>query len=216
MKKFLFVSILLSVMGVLYAQEAVNSEGVKILDQAAAYFKQAKGISMDVESILEDTKTKVKKSAKVHLNTNGKQYEVSSNYADMLFDGKNLYSYNKKDKEITVSEPDMADFSDINITTLLTTYKQQFKVSAPLIETANDKELVTVQLFPNNRNASFYKISLTLESATYLPVSVATHARNGVVNTLKITKINTNETFSADYFQFNADKYPNAQIIDIR
>ena len=94
--------------------------------------------------------------------------------------------------------------------------KKNFKVEAPETVKKNGKNLYSIDLFPENLNAEFFKLNITVNQNDYSIYSVSTYAKNGVTNTIEINKTSVGQNFPEDMFVFNQAKYPDAILIDLR
>ena len=57
---------------------------------------------------------------------------------------------------------------------------------------------------------------MLIDQDANMPLSITTFAKNGVTNTIAILSIETNQSFSDKEFAYSADRFPGAEIVDIR
>ena len=78
------------------------------------------------------------------------------------------------------------------------------------------KKVFDITLVPKSRKSDISKIDLRIDKITNFPASITVTNKNGVSNTILISKLVTGVNQSASVFVFDQRKFPNAEIIDLR
>ena len=194
----------------------IDAKSVEILDKMSNIYKNSTGTELGLKIELEDGQSGTANSIKGTLKTKGNAFVLETSLANMTFDGKYLYVYNKQANEITVSAPAPEEVQGIDPTSILGGYKKGYKVTAPEFKTEAGREIAVVSLFPEDIEDPFFKTTIYVDAKTNEPVGVSTHNKNGMISTINITKLKTNLNYTAKDLEFNLNKYPKAMLIDLR
>lgn len=221
MKKLLFA--LIFVACTIFAQAestlgeagtVVSQQSMEILNKVSATYKSSTGTELKLKIGVVDNKSGMSNSATGVLKTAGNRFNLSTNFADMIFDGKTLNIYDKQTNELTISKPTQEEISSVDPTSIITIFKQGYKISDP--EFDSTAKIATITLYPENRSDAASMIKVKINTQTSTPVEIRTYGKNGVDNFVEILKVDINKTFKDEIFYFNADKYSKLQIIDLR
>ena len=214
MKKFGIIALLCCFATLLFAE--VNEEAVALLDKTSSLYKQSTGTEMSLKISIDDAQTGQQTSVNGNLKTRDKRFVLSTSFATMNFDGKNLYIYQPDVNEITISSPAESEISDMDPTQIMSMYSEGYQIPKPEYSTENGKKIAIVSLYPEDKAEDFHRLSLKIDLSNYCPLQITTYGKNGMTNTIDILKIDTNKNFSEKELIFDLKKYPKAQIIDIR
>lgn len=214
MKKIFSLLICLSFFVSAFSQ--LDPKSVEILDKMSNTYKNSTGTELGLKIELEDGQSGTANSIKGSLKTHGNKFVLETSLANMTFDGKYLYVYNKQANEITVSAPAPEEIQGIDPTSILGGYKKGYKVAAPEFKTEGNREIAIISLFPEDIEDPFFKTTISVDAKTYEPVGVSTHNKNGMTSSIYITKLKTNLNFKPDELDFDTSKYPKAMLIDLR
>ena len=83
----------------------IDEKSMEILDKMSNIYKNSTGTELSLKIELEDGQSGTANSIKGTLKTKGNAFVLETSMANMTFDGKYLYVYNKQANEITVSAP---------------------------------------------------------------------------------------------------------------
>ena len=221
MKKLLSLFICFTIITSVFAQQNETSStqdavSLDLLDKMSNTYKNSTGTEIGLKIELEDGQSGTTNSIKGTLKTQGKNFVLETSLANMTFDGKYLWMYNKSANEITVSAPAVEDLEGIDPTSIMGSYKKGYTISAPEFKTENGKEIAVISLYPEDKEDPFFKSTISLDTKTYEPVGVSTHNKNGMISTINITKLKTNLNYKPNELDFDPTKYPKAMLIDLR
>lgn len=214
MKKVFSLIICLSIFTATFAQ--LDAKSVEILDKMSNIYKNSTGTELQLKVELEDAQSGTTSSIKGSLKTQGQKFVLETSLVNMTFDGKHLYVYNKEANEITITVPEQKDVEEIDPTSIIASYKQGYRVTAPEYKTENGKQVAQISLYPENLDDPYFKTTITIDTETYEPVSVSTHNKNGMTSSIYITKLKTNLNYKPNELDFDTAKYPKAMLIDLR
>lgn len=214
MKKLLSLFICLSIITSAFSQQ--DAVALDLLDKMSNAYKNSTGTELQLKIELEDGQSGTTNSIKGSLKTQGNKFVLETSLANMTFDGKYLWVYNRDANEITVSAPATEELEGIDPTSIMGSYKKGYTITAPEYNTENGKEIAIISLYPEDKNDPFFKSTISVNTKTYEPVGVSTHNKNGMISTINITKLKTNLNYTASDLEFDLNKYPKAMLIDLR
>lgn len=176
------------------------------------------------KQILDKTFSAISSSNGIRLTFKGTQsgellmkknkFYLNSNEIDTWFDGKTQWSYVAGNEEVNVSTPTSEDLQSVNPYYLLSSYKKGFNYKYVGQKTINGKKVNEVVLIPQRRdNISSITILITTNSQ---PLMIKVKDRNNRENTFQVTSYNNRLNLNDSQFRFNKNKYPNAEVIDLR
>ena len=197
------------------AQGAVNEKSLAILNAVSDTYRNSTGTQIELKIGFVDNKTGLTADSNGTLRTTGKKFSLTTDFAEMIFDGKTLNVYDKQSKELTISNPTQEEVSDLDPTAIISMFKEGYKISAPEAS-KTDPSLTIIRLYPEDRKADYSMITVTINTATSTPTEITTFGKNGVENSVTLKKVETNKKFPDSTFEFNADKHRGIIITDLR
>lgn len=202
MKRFYFsLLILITSVSAVFAQK--NAKAQAILDKTAAAYQKAEGIAITFGGTQKGT-----------LLLKGSCFYLDCAGVKSWFDGKTQWSYALQNEEVTVSNPTAEELQSVNPYALITSYKTLFNYRYRGFQTRNGKKGQEVVLTPRQKG-EIQSITFTV-SADYEPIYIGVKLSNGKTQEFNITSYQTHRNLSSSIFRFDAKKYPNAEIIDMR
>lgn len=202
MKK-IFLAVLL--MGIAWLQAAAqqDAKAESILNKMAATYRQAGGISLTFGG-----------TQRGKLLLKGDKFYLESGGIQTWFDGKTQWSYVSQNEEVNVSTPTPEELQSINPYALLTSYKKSFNYRYMGAKTRQGKRGQEILLTPK---ASQDVKSITLNvKENGSPVYIAIQLPNGDKQEFQVSSYQTGVNLPDATFRFNKQKYPKAEIIDLR
>lgn len=202
MKK-IFLAVLL--MGIAWLQAAAqqDAKAESILNKMAATYRQAGGISLTFGG-----------TQRGKLLLKGDKFYLESGGIQTWFDGKTQWSYVSQNEEVNVSTPTPEELQSINPYALLTSYKKSFNYRYMGEKTRQGKRGQEILLTPK---ASQDVKSITLNvKENGSPVYIAIQLPNGDKQEFQVSSYQTGVNLPDATFRFNKQKYPQAEIIDLR
>lgn len=182
-----------------------NSKATEVLDKAAATFAKGSGISISFTG-----------SHKGALQVQGDKYHLQCGGVESWFDGKTQWSYVAKSEEVTVSTPTPEEVQETNPYALLRSYKKRFGYTYKGTKTLQGKKYHEIELTPQNKANAGTSVTLHITAGSYIPQSITLKLSGGRSQTFTVSSFQTGKTYDAKTFRFDAKKYPNAEIIDLR
>lgn len=202
MKRIYFLFLVLATsISVVFAQKDAKAQA--ILDKTAAAYQKANGIKLTFDG-----------TQKGILLLKGSCFYLDCAGVKSWFNGKTQWSYVQQNEEVTISNPTAEEIQSVNPYALITSYKTLFNYRYKGTQTRNGKKGQEIVLTPRQKG-EIQSITFTV-SANYEPIYIGIQLTNGQTQKLNITSYQTNLNLNSTNFSFNAKKYPNAEIIDMR
>ncbi len=202
MKRIYFFFLMLATsMSVVFAQKDAKAQA--ILDKTAAAYQKAEGIAITFGG-----------TQKGILLLKGSCFYLDCAGVKSWFDGKTQWSYVQQNEEVTISNPTAEEIQSVNPYALITSYKTLFNYRYKGAQTRNGRKGQEIVLTPRQKG-DIQSITFTV-SADYEPIYIGVKLSNGKTQEFNITSYQTHRNLSSSIFRFDAKKYPNAEIIDMR
>lgn len=202
MRKIFLVVLLI---GIAWLQAAAqqDAKAESILNKMADTYRKAGGVSLSFGG-----------TQRGKLLLKGDKFYLESGGIRTWFDGKTQWSYVAQNEEVNVSTPTPEELQSVNPYALLTSYKKSFNYRYVGEKTRQGKRGQEILLTPK---ASQDVKSITLNvKENGSPVYIAIQLHNGEKQEFQISSYQTGVNLPDATFRFNKQKYPEAEIIDLR
>lgn len=221
MKKFAYGLFLLFSVCCVFAQQPKPTRPT-ITDESQAILKKMKEKWMGTEStkitftLQSATKGKNTENIKGNLWTKGKSYKLSIPGQIIFCDGKNVWNYLPQNKEVSINPYEESDGNlSLNPIQVISTYEKYYRSAFIREEAQKGIAVQIIDLYPKQVQ-SFYKIRFVIRKDKQIPLRAVIHEKNGNTDTYFFDQILFNPTLPANFFSFDASKYPGVEIIDMR
>lgn len=186
---------------------AFSQSADRIMSNAAAYIAASNGISAEfLISAQGDSGSGV-------LKCSGDKFSVILPDAQVWFNGNELYTYNKRSAETTVTIPTADELAEVNP---LEYVKNALKSYTATFATARQPGKYIVDLTPKSKSNEIGKISLTLNSGDYRLERLVISPKNGRPITVVVKNFKAGVNFALSEFEYPSKTLPNVEIIDLR
>lgn len=185
----------------------------QVLDKTATLLKSSGGLQADFEATTFKKLSPVG-TAKGTISVEGSKFMISSNQALMWFDGRTQWSLLKSSDEVNVTSPTPEEIQQINPYTFINLYKNGYNLSLKKT-TYQGKSCYEVHLIARNRDNDINEMRITIDKASYLPLSVRIRQDENWTR-IRVANLKTGKHWADSFFRFNHKDYPDVQIIDLR
>jgi outer membrane lipoprotein carrier protein len=207
--------------GITIGSFAQNEAGSKeILDKTASINNGYKTIQADFKLTITGVDKQVRnESGKILIK--GDKYHLTLTTSDIIFDGKNIYTYLKERKEVNITKPEPAkvekgDFFFSNPRDVFKGYTKNFK-SAFSKETSNDnKSTYEIDLFPIDLKTKYSRLRMHIQKSTYQIQDIRLFQKDGTQFLLEFSNFSPNREIGDNEFVFDEKKYPGIEVNDMR
>lgn len=214
MKRNIFISALLLIASISFAQNSSNAKA--ILDEAYSNYVVSKGIKLSFTiATTEANRTAYQNQSGIAM-IKGDKFKLSMEAIDTWFDGKTQWVLMKDINEVNISTPTQQEIATISPLALLSMYKTGFTLSAPLSKTVNGKSAHVINMTPISANNDFKALSVAIDKKTHTVLQVNLTMNNGMKNKIDISNYNANLKYADTEFVFDKNKHKGVEIIDLR
>lgn len=219
---FVFVSAAVSSA---FAQQDKDAAAKKILAQVSAKYRAYDVIKTDFSFIYEDRQAGTKDTQTGTLISRSKSNKFRVTIYDqadkavvgqeIISDGKSQWTYNKKDKEVELSEADHSG-EGFNPAQLFTIYEKGYKYVYNGDEKVDGKMCQVIDLTPEDSNKQFFKVRLSIDKIKKQIYSVVVFDKNGSRYTYVIRTFTPNVKVPESTFTFDKKDHPGVEVVDLR
>lgn len=147
----------------------------------------------------------------------GDRYYVHVNDYELFCDGKQLYTYNGNEDEVTIEKPDPNDNSVLsNPSRFFRMDGQDFNSAYKGKATVGGRTGEQVELTPKTKGAGYRSIRLLLDPQSGLPVAIGYDTDAATSVEITVDKITPDITVTPDMFTFDTKKHKEVEVIDFR
>ncbi|WP_258103725.1 outer membrane lipoprotein carrier protein LolA [Marinoscillum sp. MHG1-6] len=195
----------------LQANAQYDADALAVLDAMSAKYKKINAYQADFSQKMINKEIDIEETFNGTIAVKGEKYVLKVAGQQIYNDGTDIWSYNPEIQEVTVSpyEPEEQEISMGNIYDL---YKDGFKYNLVSKNTQGDR---FIELNPLDRNKSYHKIKMTINSKDEL-MDFGVYEKSGNIYTYTIRNFKARPDLSDAYFTFNPSKYPSVEVIDFR
>ena len=194
--------VLFALMAVLNLSAQQDRNAKEILDKVAQMYSQSQGMRVDFKGTQLGT-----------LWIKGEKFVLDCGGVKSWFDGETQWSYVADNQEANVSTPTPEELQSINPYMLVTMYRNGFNYRMNGQRIRNGKRCNEINLIPiNSQDIRMFLLSISEDN---LPLYIGVDMVNGHYEEFIVTSFKK-ESLSDDFFRFDDNLYPDAEIIDLR
>ena len=200
MKKIVFAMTTMLLMGVSAYAQTVNS----VLDKCAATVSSKKGVTANFTM-----QSAQYGNAVGTISLKGLKFYMLSNTTTMWFDGTTLWTYMASNEEVNISTPTAQQLQTLNPYNFIHLYKSGYTSTMTTSATAYQ-----VHLTSTDAQHKIKEAFLTIDKTSYAPKEIKM-LTGDKWTTFTISGLKK-EALPDSKFRYNANAYPDAEIIDLR
>jgi len=198
------------------AQAQDDPKSKAIVDKLMTQAKGWTTFEADFTSRLQSTKDKLDVKQEGNMKVKGKKFRLVLDKNTVINDGATMYTYNKDNNEVTLSDPSEMD-SELDPSSLFTQYEKGFK--SQFVEEKVDAGVTVqvVKLFPlEPAKKPYHTVVITVDKARTEPRSVQVLYKDGNIVTYTLKKFTANPPLADTLFTFDKSKHPGVEVNDMR
>ncbi len=221
MKKTLLSLCILATSATVFAQAnkglgASDPDAKKLLDAVSAKFRTFSTVKAGFTLRIENAAGKVQGSKTGNLAMKASKYHISITGQEIFCDGKTVWNYDRSANEVSVSNVDNSSGAITPQKVFTNFYDKDFLYKLNGEEKINGKPFQVVELTPVDKSKPFFKVLIGIDKKTNIIMNTRVFEKNGNRYTYAINGIQTNQSIPDDQFTFDAKKFPNVEVIDLR
>jgi outer membrane lipoprotein-sorting protein len=192
-----------------------KSEADLLIDKISKRYKKFKSIKADFTYSIESKAEKINEKQKGTIVIKGNKFRLDIAGQTIFCDNKTQWTYSKEINEVNIQHYKPKE-GVMKLDDIFTMYNKGFvsKIGETIKEGGRD--LTIIELAPKDKKKNYFKIKLFIEKNNQQIIKTIVYDKNGSVHTYSITNQIPNIKFEDNYFTFDAKKYPNVEINDMR
>jgi outer membrane lipoprotein-sorting protein len=208
-----------------FAQNDKDATAKKILNEVSRKYRSYDVVKTDFTFTFEDRQAGTKDSQTGTLVSRSKsnKFKVtiyspedkSTVSQEIISDGKSQWTYNKKDKEVELSDVDHSS-DTFNPAQIFTIYEKGYKYVYNGDEKVDGKLCQVIDLTPEDSSKPFFKVRLSVDKAKKLVYSAMIFDKNGSRYNYVIRSFTPNVKVPESTFTFDKKDHPGVELVDLR
>lgn len=183
------------------------SSGGALLQRCAAKIKSAPSLSVTY-TVSADGNT-----AEGLLVLQGEMFTISTPGMVSWYDGKSQWTYSDQIGEVNVISPTAEEVQQINPFAIVKSFSSSY--SSEQVKSSS-VGVTTLRLTANNRKSDISSADVTINDKTLYPTRIVLTMSNRQKVTINIKNVKAGGKLPVSNFRFDAKRYPNVQVIDLR
>ena len=194
-----------------------DAKAKELLDKTSAFFSQSGGMSSSFTVNVNDDVNKIKQSFEGQIVVKGEKFFLSTPDQEVYFDGKTQWTYDKNISEVSILEPKPQDIQTLNPVSVFELYKTDCTYKYKGEKTDSQKRKVQeVSLFPTNSKIDIKQVDIQINPSDSMPVFFYIVYKDKAELRIYIDKYQTKLNLPDSRFVYDAKKYPNVEVNDLR
>jgi outer membrane lipoprotein-sorting protein len=214
MKKVFFLTVIFLTAFFAQAQQDAKAKG--ILDQVSAKTRSYKTISADFTFSMQNSQLKETKIGSIKLKGNKYVVEIPGDGWKVFADGKTSWIYMKTGNQVTIAPIDENSSELMDPSAVFTIYEKGFKSKFIAEKTVDGIPVYQIELYPDKKEFEVSRITIDINKSTSIIQSAILAGTDGNTFTIKVNKFEPNKEIPDTDFAFDAKKFPDVEIIDLR
>jgi len=216
MKSIFLTTTVLFLALLLTAQQ--DPKAKSILDEVSTKTRTFKTISADFSFSMENKAMAINEKNDGSIKLKGQKYFVDLPGAGIKVysDGKSNWSYMKQGNQVTISTIEDSGSELMDPSSLFSIYEKGFTSKFIAEKNVGGKPVYQIDLFPDKKEYDVSKISIEINKSTMMIQSAQLYGTDGNTYGIVVKKMETNKDFPDTEFVFDAKKFSDVEIIDLR
>lgn len=190
-----------------------DTQALAILDAMSEKYQKIPAFSANFSYIMENESEGIDEKFEGKITVKSNMYKLEMSGQEIINDGSTIWTYLKDDNEVTISEYDDSE-EEITLSNIFSIYKSGYKYL--FLETKDNGKLDVVDLVPDDKDKTFYKIRMEIQNADNELKNFRIFDKSGSRYLYKINQFAVNNTIKDSDFKFDEKKHPNVEIVDFR
>ena len=216
MKRIILLGTILFI--AIFSQAQQDPKAKSILDEVSTKTKTLKTISADFSFSMENKEMEINEKNEGSIKLKGKKYVVDLPGAGVkvFSDGKTSWNYMKQGNQVTISLIEDAGSELMDPSSLFSIYEKGFTSKFIAEKNVGGKPVYQIDLFPDEGKFEVSKITIEINKSTMMIQSAQLFGTDGNIYGIVVKKMETDKDFPDSDFVFDAKKFADVEIIDLR
>ncbi|TNF42022.1 MAG: outer membrane lipoprotein carrier protein LolA [Bacteroidetes bacterium] len=216
MKRIIFTTVI--IITTLFTKAQQDPKAKTILDEVSAKTRTYKTILADFSFSMENKEMSINEKNDGSIKLKGQKYlvDLPGTGIKVYSDGKTSWNYMKQGNQVTISTIEDAGSELMDPSSLFSIYEKGFTSKFVAEKNVSGKTVYQIDLFPDKKEYDVSKITIEINKATMMIQSAQLFGTDGNIYGINVKKMETNKDFPDSEFVFDAKKFPDVEIIDLR
>lgn len=179
-----------------------------LLNEVTAKVKSYNNMIVDFKYTLINSNEKINQESKGNVTMKGDLYILNFVGVTKLFDGKNVYTINAEDEEISITKYNEKDNNAITPSKMFTFFNSGYTYSLENVQNVKGRKIQNIKLKPSSAKDPVKEVILGIDVQTKNIANMMQTAKNGSKTLISVTNFKTNQPLSKNQFTFVESKYP--------
>lgn len=193
------------------ASAQYDANALAVLNAMSTKYKKINAYQATFSQNVKNEIAEVNESLNGKIFVKGDKYKLEVAGQEIFNNGEEVWSFNKELGEVTVTVYDPAE-QEINLGNIYDLYKEGYKYNLVTTSAAGER---FVELDPESRDKSYYKIKMTIDKNDELK-NFTVLERSGNIYFYEIKGFEPKPNLTDATFNFDMAKHPNVELIDFR
>lgn len=145
--------------------------------------------------------------------TSGNKFKVTLPDVQVWYNGKELYTLNKRTSETTVVIPTAEELAESNPLSYVAGAKQNYDVK---FSTVKKPHKYVLELTPKRSSGTIKRVTLTVNSTDFAPEKIVVEPNSGNPISADILGFKRGVASSSSEFEYPKSQFPKIELIDLR
>lgn len=195
--------------------QANDPQATKILNEISQKYKSYTTLQTYFTLKVEERDGKIINNQQGILHTKGDKYKLELPGQELYCDNETCWLYLKDANEVQINNYDPLEQSIIP-TQFYTIYEKDYFYALTEEITENNKVYQIIELTPNDKSKSYFKIKLSINKANKSITNIKVFDKGGSRYVYEIQKQTPNLILDDTFFKFDATKHPGIEVIDLK
>ena len=192
-----------------------DPKALAILDAMSDKYQNTEAFKAKLVYKLENPGEKLNETFKGEITVMGEKYRLKIGEQEIINNGSTIWTYLKEVNEVNIDNyyPEDDPMAPAKIYTI---YREGYKYSFVEQKKQKGRFVDIVDLEPDNKDEPFYKIRLTIDQQNKTLVNYKVFDKNGNRYLWSVSEFDSDQNFTAAYFEFDPNQYKGVEVIDLR
>jgi len=202
------------VMLVSVSMSAQDKKAAKILDKVTASYDKARSITIDFDITIQYPEEEPITYPSKVVESNGK-WIFRNSQQEIYQDGKDIWVYIPSQNEVQINDYDPEEAEDYFVSPV--SIIKQYKEGGHKYRISDKNASVTqIELVPIDEFSDYSKIRITTHTKSHEINQIEAFNKDGSLAVIVIKSLETDLTYSDDYFDFDIEKHSDVTVEDLR
>jgi outer membrane lipoprotein-sorting protein len=202
----------------IFSHAQQDPKAKSILDEVSSKTRTFKTILADFSFSMENKAMSINEKNDGTIKLKGQKYAVDLPGAGVKVysDGKNNWNYMKQGNQVIISTIEDSGSELMDPSSLFSIYEKGFISKFVAEKNVGGKAVYQIDLFPDKKEFDVSKITIEIDKVTMMIKSAQLFSTDGNIYGIVVKKMETNKEFPDSDFVFDAKKFPDIEVVDLR